>query len=526
MYPFKFFQGFSQVDPLEIIQQPVAFSILFSVFVASFVLLAHLNREKRGVIAFYVLTTSLLFGLLTYKMEPFGVDHEYGITLTDTAYLAIFHHFSQPLPANVGYLEYPGISLLTYPFAKILGVSYQLSASFLQTSFYLVTGSVVYEITSRVVKQNTVTALSIPLFFAFSLEAGNLTLFFPAALGVTLFSSFLLLVKPPFGRRSLVPAAVLFAGMTISHFYDPLDAVFIIAAMTLPMFFGRVYTNLSYYLLVFFTIYVAYFTYFAMNYFGSLVPGVYNAFLSILSGNAFGYAFKVASANTLGVPAWVATMDYFDIVLTSIMGSLLALGFIVLKRRKWIRQHTAAAILSVGSIGVVAFGLTALLASLGSGGGFDLLIAPQFVVFFSIPFLLYAFSKNKVLVASITVIAITLCAPSMFALTYHQISTIAVYPEEIASASYFLKYQLGNLVLSTDPKTAGIIGSMHPETNFNYYQEPMLSFPYSDSSYNIIYPEYSYYQQHLYGYPIQISVIYQHDLVFDDGKSYLLPPAF
>ncbi len=526
MYPFKFFQGFSQVDPPEIIPQPVAFSILFSVFVASFVLLTHLNREKKGVVALYVLTTSLLFGLLTVKMEPLGVDHEYGITLTDVAYLAIFHHFSQPLPANVGYLEYPGISLLTYSFAKILGVSYQLSGSFLQTSFYLVTGSVVYIITARVVKQNPVAALSVPLFFAFSLEAGNLTLFFPAALGVTLFSCFLLLVNSPFGRRGLVPAAVLFVGMTISHFYDPLDAVFIIAAMALPMFFGRVYPNLRYYLLVFLTIYVAYFTYFAVSYFGSLVPGVYNAFFSIFSGNAFGYASQVASADTLGVPAWAAAMDYFDIVLTSITGSLMALGFIVLKRRKWIRQHTAAAILAVGSIGVVTFGLTALLASLGSGGGFDLLIAPQFVVFFSIPFLLHVFSKNKALVASITVIAITLCAPSMFALTYHQISTIAVYPEEITSANYFLKYRSGNLTLSTDLKTSGIIGSVNPETNFNDYQEPMKQFPYSSSSYNLIYPEYSYYQQHQEGYPIQISVIYQHDLVFDDGRSYLLPPAF
>ncbi|MEM0118738.1 MAG: hypothetical protein QXV32_09880 [Conexivisphaerales archaeon] len=121
VYPFKLFQGFSQVDALEVIPQPVIFSIMLSAYMLSFVVLAHLNREKRGVVAFYVLSTFLLFGLLTHKQEPLGVDHEYDITLTDTAYLADLHHFSQPLPANVGYLAYPGISLLTYSLTSALG---------------------------------------------------------------------------------------------------------------------------------------------------------------------------------------------------------------------------------------------------------------------------------------------------------------------------------------------------------------------------------------------------------------------
>lgn len=525
LYPFKFFQGFSQVDPLEVIQQPVVFSILFSVFIASFVLLTHLNREKRGVVAFYVLITSLLFGLLTLKMEPLGVDHEYGITLTDTAYLAIFHHFSQPLPTNVGYLAYPGISILTYSLASLLQTSYTTSASLLQVTLYLLTGSSVYLLSNRAVERRFVSSLSVPLFFAFSLEVGNLTLFFPAALGITLFSCFLLLLRPPFNRRSIVFATVLFAGMTITHFYDPLDTISILSFLALPVFLGRVYPNIRRMLLIFLSMYTAYFVYSATNYFESLVPGVYNTFLNGLSGDLFGYASQVVSTNTSGVPAWVAVTEYLDITITSIIGGCVALWIVATKRREWLRLHTAQSVFAVGSLGVMAFAVMALLASLGSGGGFDIFIGPQFIVFFSIPLLLYAVSYNKLLVGLMVVIVIVLCVPSMFVLPYHQISTIAVSPNEVATTNYFLGYHQGNPSLYTDPKTAGIVGAVNPDITLYYYGEPISSFPYSATSYNIVYLPYSYYQQHLYGFGINSGTIWQHDIVFADGTNFILPPS-
>ena len=173
----------------------------------------------------------------------------------------------------------------------------------------------------------------------------------------------------------------------------------------------------------------------------------------------------------------------------------------------------------------MAFAVMALLASLGSGGGFDIFIGPQFIVFFSIPLLLYAVSYNKLLVGLMVVIVIVLCAPSMFALPYHQISTIAVSPNEVATTNYFLEYHNGNPSLYTDPKTAGVVGAVDPDVMLYYYGEPIRSFPYSATSYNIVYLPYSYYQQHLYGFGINSGTIWQHDIVFADGTSFILPPS-
>lgn len=522
LYPFRTFKGFSQIDPLRIVPDPLLFSMIFSLVLANYLLMMYFYGNRKWSPTF-VLFVSIAFGLLTYKMEPLGVDHEYGITLADTAYLGTFHHFSQPLPSNVGYLGYPGISILTYSVSKIFGVNYISSASILQLFLYLLCGLSFYILTLRLVHQPFLASLSTILFFAFSLEAVSLTLFFPATLGFTYFALAITLIRPSMRNQSLLILTLLYSAMTVTHFYDPLDLTFILGFLSLPIL-AVASRNFLRPFLISLLIFVLYLTFMASNYFDSLVPVIYQTLAQLAQFHSLSYALQVAAVNTFGVPLWVAFIRYFDIFVTSVVGAVFALWYSLAALRHKSSHSIYVHLFSVMALGILFFGLVALLASLGSGGGFNLLIGVQFVSIVSIPLFVFLLARNRRLVYLCSVFLVVLSTPSIFGLTYHQISTISVYPDEIMTASYFLQHQQGSLTLATDPKTWGIVISESPTYSLVYYTEPLDDYPYYHQFYNVVYLPFSNYQLHLYGYAPTYGVVYHNDVVYSNGWSFILPP--
>jgi hypothetical protein len=522
IYPFHMFQGFSQIDPLGIIPDPYVFSIAVSLMLLTYAWLMYTFGTSKWS-AIFVLTTSVVFGLMTYKMEPFGVDHEYGITLTDASYVGVYHHFSQPLVPNVGYLAYPGISLLTYAMGKVLNLSLVQSASALHVALYPLVAVSIYLLATRLVENPFLASMSIVLIFAFSLIGSNMTLFFPLTLGLTYFVLAITLIKERFGNNSLIAFGVLYSGMIITHFYDPLDMIFILGILMIPIL-GIKSKNFLHPFVLSMVVFISYLAYQAQNYFNSLVPGIFITFTHLLSYHSFGYISQVAVTNTVKIPLWATFIRYFDIITTSIFGTLIAAWLLISALRGGSRHSNYTYVVSLMCIGIIMFGFLAFLSSLGSGGGFDLLVGPQYVPVTSVPILIFFLSKYRRLMIVFAVCLAVLAAPSLFALTYHQISTISVYPDEITLSNYFLNHQTGNLTLATDPKTGGIILSVNPAYKLIYIQEPLASFPYYPQYYNIIYPAYSFYQLHLYGFAPSLQTILYHNIVYSNGYSFILPP--
>lgn len=537
IYPFQSFLGFSQLDALEIIPDVPLFSLVLSIFVLTFILSSYpFDRPNRSEV-FKVTIMSLIFALLTIKMAPLGVDHSYAITLTDTSFLSQYSHFSIPLPTlNVVYLEYPAISLLTLFAITMTGIKGYLAMNIIHSVLYEVVGLAIYGLTQRLVKNSMLSATAVALFFSFSLESAmGYTLFFPHTLGVTLFALVLLtlLIWPITLQRYLL-GLIIASGMVVSHFHDLLDLIFI-SMVVIVLIAGIRKSSFRFFVFWIISVWVSYFFYFAVDTSSSLITSVHMSFTSLMNGQIWtNYIGQVATANTFGVPFWATFIRYYDIFLTSFAGTIVAVVYVI---RHIFRKHgndlTLATIYSAAALGVMIFGLLAFLASagpaggaLGPGGGFNLLVGPEYVVFVSVPLFLLFISKHKKAIVLLIVLTSTLSAPSIFSLTYHQIGTIAINGYELNVGNFVLKYGDIGVPIQTDFKTGGVITSLDPTIELNYYQIPIQEYYYNPGAINVVDVSYSNYQLHLYNYSIGTQQLSKKDLVFDNGLCYLLPPSF
>jgi hypothetical protein len=528
LFPFHYFFGFSQVEGLNVIEQPLVFSLIFDCWVlfafTSFYSAGEQNRRK--IETTLVIVFASVSGLLTLKMIPLGTDHSYDITLYGAAYLANAHSFAIPPPVQVGYLEYPGIMLITYISSSLLSTSLLNATELLQVFLYIVMGLVVFGVTKLLVHNSLVSSISLPLFFAFSIESGNLLLFFPAALGATLLAlSFLFVARTSiWNAKILFLMALLFVAMIITHFYDPLNLILVL----IFIYVGTKQKNsraLSFFILFAIGSFTVYFSHFAMSFFNSVVPQSLYSFLRILSEPSQNYALQVVSANTFGVPWWVAVTKYIDVTFTSIIGSAIAVHWFLRARKNQKFAGLLATKYSAASVGIIVFGIIILISTLGSGGkSADFYAALQWVVYFSIPMFLLAIARNRSLLTLFLIMIAILSAPSLLALVTPQISTIAVYPENIASASFLVNHSSSTFTVRTDGKNAGVIGSFNPMVIPNYYTIPASTFQYESNMTNVVDTRYSFYQLHLYGFPINYSTIYDEDIIYNVNGIYILPP--
>ena len=176
-------------------------------------------------------------------------------------------------------------------------------------------------------------------------------------------------------------------------------------------------------------------------------------------------------------------------------------------------------------VALIIFGIAAAIASLAQGG-FDFMIALQFVPLLSIPIVLSALAKSRKGTVFIIIAVVALSGPSLFVLPYHSISSTTVYPSEFAIPSFYLHYTPSNATpIMADAKTFAVVSAEQPLINGNIYNYPIHNLGYNPSDYNIINLVYTTYQLHLYGYPINISSYYNNDITFNDGTVFIAPPS-
>ena len=380
LYPFRIFSGFSQLDGLQVVINPSLFAFLMAAWVFSYVVcLSYTPAGRSAWVAALIASMAIGFSILAYKMAPLGVDHSYSLTLTDTTYLAQQHRFGVPPPPNVGYLGYPGIALLFSATTMIVGASDVSLMFVVQASFYVATALALYKVTELVRVRPAIAGLVVPLFFTASLEGGNFLLFFPAEFGVVLFALMVMvLVLQPTDSRWLLTLYILGIASTFTHFYDPVDFLALGTFLLLFVPAWRQSRRFLFFIFAFATIYASYFGFFAVDYFSSVVRGSIQTLSNLLNSGGTSYALQVINTNSVGIPFWAVVTRYVDIGLTSIIGLVVGFAYFV---RRLVGKHSSHPDLIttyfIASVGVMAFGIVAFLASLGPGGGFNLLIGPR-----------------------------------------------------------------------------------------------------------------------------------------------------
>ncbi|MDG6908068.1 MAG: hypothetical protein JRN20_20050, partial [Nitrososphaerota archaeon] len=498
IYPTRYFFGFSNLNGLDIFQQPFLFTILYGTWVGVYVILSTKSSYSAG--SRLAIIISIVSAILVYKVSPLGFDHNYGITFFLSSYLGSEHHIPTPIPPQYSYFSYPGLIIVTESLKSVASVSYVGAGLDLSLVFFSLIGFSIFVITYRLCHEVTLAMVAVPLYFTASYEAISNILLFPATLGVTLLAlTFLLLVKRKFPRQ-IILLLVLFAGMIITHFYDPVDIFFVF--ITVYLFQNILHTKLfdSRIISASILLLLADLSWQAIAapiYFNGIVLAI----ISSLSHASLSYASVIVRSNTLGVPFWVTLIRYYDILVTSIAGILLAVWTLV-KRGK---RESDVTLYSVITMAIVMFGLAAAFASLFQGG-FDFLVGIQFVVFFSLPVFLYYLKRFGRLKILVILSIIMLSGPSLLTLQFKNVSSYSVYPSELSIGGYFTQYTpSATASVSTDGKTFGIIATSDPFAIPQFYSIPISTIPYVPGSFSVIDQTYSSYQEHLYGTSFNLS---------------------
>jgi hypothetical protein len=529
IYPFHYFFGFAQIEALEVIIRPWVFAAILDAWVLFGVLsfrgLPLVGRVKEAVL---VVLMSAIPGVITYKLAPLGVDHSYGITYYGSAYISQFGRVPFPPPPQVGYLEYPGIMLLTHFMSVVTGVPNTLAGSTLQIGMYIVLGGAIFQLTKLLTENTFLSSLAIPLFLFCSIEAGNFLLFFPATSGATLLilALFIVVRGPKGGASDKISFIVIFAAMTITHFYDPLDLMFVLAAMYLVNLGRRESRRFGVFLTFAVMGFTLYFILVATSFFNSVVPETVYSLTHLLLGVSQAYALQVISSNTVAVPVWAAFFKYLGVLITSIIGSMVALYHVLRVRSRGDSVPRVERTYYVAAVAILLFGLAIYLATFSSGGiSADFYAALQWVVFFSIPIFLLSFSKRRRYVLIVAVCVAFMSAPTFYSLVIPQISTISVYPENVAAAIFVVHNSpSSSMTVFTDGKNSGVIGALDPNAVPDFYTIPSLAFAYKPSELNLVDLSYAYYQLHTYGVGINYSSIESVDVIYSSPRIYILPP--
>ena len=522
-YPMKYFYSFSQVESLNVIVQAPLFTAIYSIWIVTYVGISFVAKKLSSVIITLVIVIfSVTSNLLTYEMAPLGLDHNYFITNAVASYISDFHHIPVPPPSQLWYLSYPGLMILT-SLMKELVFSYPATEAVLESAIYIIIGLSVYLISLKLISDVRIAALAVPSFFSLSLGTQLIILFFPATMGFALLavSFFMLFSAPNSTKRSLV-IIILMAAMTVTHFFDPLIFLTVLVSIA---FFSRLTKRVLQILpvqvsMISFIFFAGYFLFVSVLVAHNLILSVEHSIWQLLTDFSVSYASQVVVVNSLSVPLWASVTRYFDLVAMSILGSVAAIMFLITARKRDDRLLWY----SEGTIGILAIGLIAFAASISSGGG-DLIAAADWVTLLSIPMALFVLSKYRFALVLLLICLIAFSASTQFSLRYSQVSTITMYPSELSAANFFIAHKPnGNFTISTDYNTYGAVATFYPLVIPLLYSLPVNETPYVGGSYNIVNQLFSRYQLHLYGYPINYSLIYQHDVVFNDGIITISPP--
>ena len=188
IFPTKYFGGFSNTEGLYVFYSTPLFIALFGVWVAMGVLLSsRVSFVKASALSMF---TSIVFGVLAFRISPLGYDHNYDLTLAPVAYLMNSHHITSLSLNLFGYLVYPGLVLETISSNYLVPISLQETAGTILVVLGSLIGYVIFRVSFFLSHDKQISIAAVMTFFTASYAASSLmTLFFPSTFGYTLLAS-------------------------------------------------------------------------------------------------------------------------------------------------------------------------------------------------------------------------------------------------------------------------------------------------------------------------------------------------
>ncbi|MDG6921844.1 MAG: hypothetical protein JRN67_00950, partial [Nitrososphaerota archaeon] len=86
LYPIQYSYAFSQLESLQVIYQPILFSLLYAAWILTGLVTLRRNTGASiqiGIVSLF----SVMSGVIVLRMAPLGTDHTYAITYFATSYL-------------------------------------------------------------------------------------------------------------------------------------------------------------------------------------------------------------------------------------------------------------------------------------------------------------------------------------------------------------------------------------------------------------------------------------------------------
>ncbi len=436
VYPIQLKLFYDPTSALYIFDNLYLFSGLYCTWLILLFILLMLKKAATSQILL-LCSFSIVFLGFWISITPFGVTPDSAFQMGHVNYI-LNEGKIDPLNQNLVYFQYPALSILGASICSVTGMGV-----FTMSSTYLFFSALLFPFTlfltyKNIVGNNLLASLGTILLIEGNIGISLSQAFHPINLAFLSFSFLILiLLSHPFlGRKTVFLFIILFTALVTGYVSLSFGFLFILSALALFIRWGKpssvqnrtksnalfVLTGISFLLFVGWEIYVA-------SPFFSTFTGWGKNFLTTAFSDRFVWLLNMGAAN-MGerVPLWASY--------TRIFWWLFIFGFglfLVVRSVLDFKKHTALIKrLLACLIGVIAFGLTALLISPG-GNQFNRLIF--YTPFLLIPFILLSLNKRKRSKFLLAAVLLALSLPSFLAYN-SRVTYSAFYPSEVIAGDF------------------------------------------------------------------------------------------
>lgn len=435
------------IQPLQLIQNPAAFGVVFTVWIAlCLALLVLAKRESERILL--LILFSLVFLDFWMIRAPNGVAPDEYVNMGIVKYVVAQGPLSYRV-SSLAYLDYPGLDLLGSALSLVIGISI---TSLRQPLSIVLAGFLVgalYVFFRRLVGIEANPSLMTIFALLGSLVWVHMIGFIPLFFGQVLLTTLLLAMLMK--RTALL--LVLFAGLVTA--YLPNSILFLVLlGMLLVVEAIHKGPCLKTYLVIFVSCAVTFFAwnaYWAYGYFGGTL-----LYLTAFQLSSLTPALGIVT----NVPLWAKAVEYFWLFATLGLGMLV--GVSIVFRGKM--QDANKRILVAGVLASLIFGATSFVIAPGGQQLDRLLFVSPF--FFS-PLAWTALApriRGRTRLVIFVIVLVLMTFPT-FLIQERSISTTIVYSYEVGLGVYLAKHNLVSSSITIDQETVGVIEYYLPTTS-------------------------------------------------------------
>lgn len=347
---------------------------------------------------------------------------------------------------NIGYIDFPGLHILTLSIHQITGLDVFHAAAIIPVFDALLFSALLYLLFSKSLKNPYLAVFAVLL-----LIQGSWVIwfcFYPGSLGLVLLTAFLAWINRKEHAflatwQDRLIAIILLAAVTMTHLVSSICFFFILLGVYLGQRLSRLGKGITQYeqegmvgwstLVLFLVIPLAWEIYSAVATFGNLATAPSKFIADLTEGEFLLYSTSIVQAN-LGevIPLWARLTRLFWLFFIFGFGGILWL-------RNLFRLRTLTLVESKETWEMLGIALLSIPLFIGAGGG-ELVRIMVYIPFFTVPIILRFFlsfrSQLKRYAFNLLAVAFLILSFPTFLAYNNEVSTNAHYSYEFSAASF------------------------------------------------------------------------------------------